>query len=86
MAVLAAVLALVAIIIMSIIILVAVWRKVRSEDLLLFCRATVFESRELHEFMLFLSETSLRDQVEGDRVREPGRPRVHLRGPHPPSL
>lgn len=33
-----------------------------------------------------LSEAALWDQMEGDRVGEPGRPRVHLRGPHPPAL
>jgi len=89
-AVLAAVLALVVIFIMSVIILIAVWRKVRQT---LICNYNYvewkwfrFSSCGICLSPTALSETSLRDQMEGDRICEPGWARVHLRGPHPPAL
>lgn len=99
-AVLAAVLALVVIIIMSIIILIAVWRKVRQTDshVSLFLsfffhvlsRSIVIENVFLSCMCFFLLpvllETSVWDQMEGDRVCEPGWSWVHLRGPHTPTL
>lgn len=85
---LAVVLTLVPIIIMSIIILIAVWKKVRNPS----ADNTNAPSERRNRPLVFLSvccmlsEAALWDQMEGDRVGEPGRPRVHIRGPHPPAL
>lgn len=98
-AVLAAVLALVVIFILSIIILIAVWRKVRHAWIHLFqsnySEYTFFKEnivkiiQDMWDFppsLTFLSETSLWNQMEGDRVCEPGWTWVHLCGPHPSAL
>lgn len=88
-AVLAAVLALVVIIILSIIILIAVWRKVRqTQPQTTSCAGVTCHSKVTRPFVRICawSETSLRDPLEGDRVCESGRSRVHLRGPHPLAL